>query len=257
MNKTKLYHCTKFKCLYDILESGQFLPSYCYERAEYLDEPMGFAFAMVCFADLLKSEVKSHLKTFNKGCYIQMSKDWAMRNALSNVIYYNKNNVISASFKRMINEILKKVRSLDNHNIDNMHAEYKIISIMMAFLKQYEGHYWNDNESKWSENKTLFYTEREWRYVPLVQNGEAYYLDYSEFMNKEIRKSKRNELIRNGYVLKFKWEDIESIGVAGICNWIKICKSLKKKYCCGWIDVIKKVKLLLLKNKDEEKHNLF
>lgn len=253
MNKTKLFHCTEYDSLYNILKSGEFWPSYCYEIAEYLDEPMEFAFAMVCFADLLKSEVKSHLNVFNKGCYIQMSKDWAKKNALSNVIYYNKNNVISASFKRIINEIKERGRHLDHHDIDNMPVEYKTISIIMAFLKQYEGHYWNDKESKWSENKTLFYTEREWRYVPLVQNGEAYYLDSEMFLNKDIREYRRRELIKHGYTLKFNWDDIETIGVSGICNWIKTCKYTMKRYSCGWIDIIKKVKLLSLKRKTRER----
>ena len=210
---------------------------------------MEFAFAMVCFADLLKVEVKSHLKKFNKKCYIQMSKEWAKNNALSNVIYYNKNTIISASIKRMIKEISKRVTPLDYNNIDNMSAEYKIINIIMAFLKQYEGFYWNDNESKWSENNNLFYTEREWRYVPLVQNNEAYYLDFKDFRNKKTREFRRKELIEHGYTLKFKWDDVESIGVSGITNWIKICKYLMKKHSSGWIDVIKKVRLVSLRDK--------
>ena len=50
---------------------------------------MEFAFAMVCFADLLKVEVKSHLKKFNKKCYIQMSKEWAKNNAEAEQIIRN------------------------------------------------------------------------------------------------------------------------------------------------------------------------
>lgn len=75
MNKTKLYHCTDYNSLCNILKLGEFWPSYCCEKADYLEESMEFAFVMVCFADLLKVEVKSHLKKFNKKCYIQMSKE--------------------------------------------------------------------------------------------------------------------------------------------------------------------------------------
>lgn len=74
MSTTHLYHATDFGGLCNIINSKAFWPSYCYERADYLKEPMCFAFAMVCFADLLKGEVKSHLKRFNKDCYIRMKK---------------------------------------------------------------------------------------------------------------------------------------------------------------------------------------
>lgn len=86
---TELYHCTDFESLFNILKSKVFWPSYCYGKAECLNKPKNFAFAMVCFADLMKVEIKSHFKKFNKDCYLYMNKDWAKKNGLSNVIYYH------------------------------------------------------------------------------------------------------------------------------------------------------------------------
>lgn len=54
---TKLYHCTSHHCLMEILKTKYFLPSYCLESGEYLTNGINFAYAMVCFADLLHSEL--------------------------------------------------------------------------------------------------------------------------------------------------------------------------------------------------------
>ena len=53
MDITKLYHCTSFGSLESILRSGEFWPSYCLEKADYLNKTYEFSFAMVCFADLI------------------------------------------------------------------------------------------------------------------------------------------------------------------------------------------------------------
>jgi hypothetical protein len=141
---TGLYHCTDFESLLNILKSQAFWPSYCYERAEYLEIPEDFAFAMVCFADLLDVEIKPHLKKFNKDCYLHMNKEWAKKNGLSNVIYYNKISVVAALFRNIIKEIIKRT----DPKKDELSNEIRFTSLMMAYFKQYEGYYWNDKESQ-------------------------------------------------------------------------------------------------------------
>lgn len=240
MNMTGLYHCTDFESLLNILKSQAFWPSYCYERAEYLEIPEDFAFAMVCFADLLDVEIKPHLKKFNKDCYLHMNKEWAKKNGLSNVIYYNKISVVAALFRNMIKEIIKRT----DPKKDDLSNEIRFTSLMMAYFKQYEGYYWNDKESQWSEQKSLFYTEREWRYIPIVQNYEAFYLSPNEFLDRAFRQMKRKELIEHGYILKFVWNDIEHIGVHSFKQWIITCNYLTNKLHYNIIEVIKKVKVI-------------
>lgn len=198
MIETKLYHCTKFDSLKAILESMAFKPSYCLESADYLKEKHNFAFAVVCFADLMDSEVKEHIESFHADCYLQMSKDWARNNRVSNVVYYHKQTIGSFAF-----------RELDNFT--------KGVSLLMALLKQYKGHYWDKNKSEWSQKDVQFYNEREWRFVPIVKQGEAYYLEEDEFLNETIREEKLDELRGNKENwLHFTWEDIEAIGVAKV-----------------------------------------
>lgn len=239
MDRTGLYHCTDFESLFKIIKSKAFWPSYCYEKADYLEEPESFAFAMVCFADLLKSEIKPHLKKFNKDCYLHMNKEWAKQKGLSNVIYYNKTSVTAALLRNMIKDLTGRSGPNKKGDLSN---EAKFINLMMAFFKQYEGYYWNDDKSQWSRQKTLFYTEREWRYIPLVQNHEAYYLSPNDFLDKDFRQTKRNELVQNGYKLEFVWNDINHIGIHSFKQWLKICKYLIYEQHYNIYEVIKKIK---------------
>jgi hypothetical protein len=59
----------------------------------------------------------------------------------------------------------------------------------------------------------VFYLEREWRWLPWVENGEAYYLTKDLFLNENIRKEKRQELINHGYTLKFTPADVIEVGI--------------------------------------------
>lgn len=169
-----------------------------------------------------------------------MNKEWAKKNGLSNVIYYNKISVVAALFRNIIKEIIKRT----NPKKDELSNEIRFTSLMMAYFKQYEGYYWNDKESRWSEQKSLFYTEREWRYIPIVQNYEAFYLGPNEFLDRVFRQTKRKELIEHGYILKFVWNDIEHIGVRSFKQWIIICNYLANRLNYNIIEVIKKVKII-------------
>lgn len=240
MSQTKLYHCTDYNSLCNILKSGAFWPSFCYEKADYLPEPENFAFAMVCFADFMKNEVKPHLKKFNKKCYLRMSKTWARRKGLSNVIYYNYPSVVASTFRLMIDKVARQYE--DNDFV--MTDEVRYTSMMMAYFKQYEWGYWNENKGCWDDKNTQFYTEREWRYVPLVQNYEAYYLSPDEFHDKAFRKEKRQQLIDHGYTLKFGWEDLEQIGVGSLKQWVDICNYYVNGLKYNSIEVFKKVKII-------------
>lgn len=55
--------------------------------------------------------------------------------------------------------------------------------------------------------------QRLWLNIPLPQKGEAYYIDEEEFFDEGLKKSKQDELVKNGRVLSFTWEDIEEIGI--------------------------------------------
>lgn len=80
-------------------------------------------------------------------------------------------------------------------------------------MKQYEGGYFNKKMRKFSEDKRIFYLEREWRWIPPVQQGEAYYLNKDEYSNMAFLSAKQQELIDHELCLRFNYDDISEIGV--------------------------------------------
>lgn len=222
--QTELYHCTSLDNLKSILKSGAFYPSYCLEKADYLNGKENFAFAMVCFADLLESEVESHMERFHSSAYLKMNKKWAMSKGLSPVIYQSgQNSPVSACIRAIIDKAIYELKeSSEPSGFSNA------VNILMAYTKQYYGRYWMDNENKWSE-ETQFFTEREWRYVPIVKSGEAYYLDSDSYKNKSVRKVKRRELIDNGYTLDFSCADVLEIGVTSEADFKALNYYLRSK----------------------------
>ncbi len=93
---------------------------------------------------------------------------------------------------------------------------YKSTVLMFAYMKQYEGVYFDNKRKNFSDETRVFYLEREWRWIPFVENGEAYYLSKELFLDENIRKDKRNELINHGYTLKFSPEDVIEVGIPQI-----------------------------------------
>lgn len=202
MLETRLYHCTNSDSLCKILNCGYFRPSFCLEEYNF-DQECHCAFAVVCFADLLEIEVTTHMLRFNADSYIVMSKDWAKRNSLSPVIYYTKESVTGHCLKLM-------VHSEDVLNKKDL-ALYNALNIIWAFYKKYSGHYYQKGARSFSSEVVQFYNEREWRYIPLVKDREAYFLCEESYMDESNRKKKEIELEDHEYVLRFNWEDIVEI----------------------------------------------
>lgn len=246
MIETKLYHCTKFESLKAILKSMAFKPSYCLEQADYLDIKQSFAFAMVCFADLMDSEVAEHMNLFNSNCYLQMKKDWARGKRVSNVIYYNEETISAYAFKQIINEGIKNLLE-NNEELNNFTIG---TSLLMALLKPYKGHYWDKNKHDWSTTETQFFNEREWRYVPIVKKREHFYLGEEEYKNEKIRNVCLESLNNDPKnLLHFTLNDIEAIGVENKDEEIEILDILKKIQLQQMSKTTPKIKIIKYGNK--------
>lgn len=207
--KTHLYHCSKFDTITKILSSSYFKPSFCLEELSiFPNETMKMAYAVVCFADLLKDEVRLHMNSFHSDSYIRMSKKWAIKKGLAPVIYYPDRSYMGTMLKMIIEYAMKKHENPKEEDAKLINS----VNLLLGYLKQYEGRYWNKKANSFSD-PTQFYMEREWRYLPLPQKGEAYYIDEKEFFDEELKQSKQDELVKNGHVLSFTWEDIEEIGI--------------------------------------------
>ena len=199
-----LYHCTSLNALTRIFQSRAFYPFFCLEEASYLKDTIRFAFAVVCFADLRRSELKGHMRNFSSEVYVKMSKDWAIRKNVSPVTYYSEKSTLSSAIYRALIDYTSKHK--DEREI------FYPVNLMLGLLKQYRGHYYDKNLKAFSSREVCFYLEREWRYLPLVMDGEAYYMEEPDFLNESLRRTKQQELVEHKYVLDFTWDDILEVG---------------------------------------------
>ena len=230
-----LYHCTNYNSLVEILKKRAFYPSYCLEEASYLCGNPRFAFAMVCFADLRQSELKDHMRNFSSDVYIKMRKQWAFKQNVSPVVYYSENSSLSNAIFRSI--------AIDVSEMKESNPLYKSFNLFMGLLKQYKGHYFNKKVGQMSNNEICFYLEREWRYLPIVQGGEAYFISEQDYLDECFRREKREELIEHGYILRFVWDDILEIG-ANLKNASYIINGLSSLYNITKWEVASKMKLI-------------
>lgn len=208
MDELRLYHCTKFEALKGILDTKKFLPSYCLERASFMEEYTEGAYAVVCFADLTKEEVERHMASFHSDSYIVMNKRWAVEKYISPVTYYLDYSIPSVTFKEWLLEMSMQQTNSQVNNKKLLNAT----NMFVPFLKQYEGVYYDKKKEKFSSETRTFYLEREWRWCPLVENEEAYYLTKEMYLDKD-RRRRELERLRKNYTLKFSWNDVLEIGV--------------------------------------------
>ena len=183
MNNTNLYHCTKIDSLKTILKSKQFLPFYNLEDQSFMHKGTNSAYAMVCFADLPNDNLGSHMKDFNSDCYISMTKEWAIKNWLSPVTYYTEGSIMYSAVHNRIIFCAQNIKQLEKCNEGEKFVNY--LAYELAFMKEYSGKYYIKDEKKWSDEKRIFYNEREWRYVPFPKNGEAYNLPEEDYKDEE------------------------------------------------------------------------
>lgn len=233
MEMDGLYHCTSLNALTSILMCKAFYPFFCLEEASYLKDSIRFAFAVVCFADLRRSELKEHMRNFSSEVYIKMSKDWAIRKNVSPVTYYSeKSTLSSAIYRALIDYAVKRRKELEI---------FYPVNLMLGLLKQYHGHYYDKNLKAFSSREVCFYLEREWRYLPLVKDGEAYYMEEPDFMNESLRRAKQQELVDHKYVLSFTWDDILEVG-GSFKHSVALINILSKLFSVSKLEAASKVK---------------
>lgn len=169
------------------------------------------AYAVVCFADLLPDEVERHSTNFNSDSYIIMSKEWALKNGVAPVIYYYPETISAVAIRNWtrycVNKKMPTSKNIEETLVTNT------TNLMFAYMKQYKGVYFDNKRKNFSDETRVFYLEREWRWIPFVESGEAYYLSKELFLDENIRKDKRNELINHDYTLKFSPEDVIKVGI--------------------------------------------
>jgi len=207
ISSNDIIHCTKYKGFIGILSSKHFRPSFCLEECTYLDfERMSFvndkanpilslAFPVVSFTDLPKDKRAQHYKQFGEYALV-MSEKWKIKNKLSPLFYSDK-NFFSAKYGLTkafdyILENLEKEEDEDKKRITNTY-----ISFLMMYIKAFD------------TDKTCYYNEREWRWIPYHFDQLKMALTKEEYYDQTIKDEENRKIWEDSNnLLHFDFQDI-------------------------------------------------
>jgi hypothetical protein len=234
-SKESADHLFHFTERYDSIVSimnDKFKPFFCIEDLSFMYEERRnttFAFPIVCFCDIPLKRNSVHRT--NYGEYgIGLTKEWGIRKNLNIVNYSFKESLKSASFRILVDYYVEKCTDLNeksNHNFSNA------FSILLMTSKPYEGRQYDKTERKWTNKNVRFYNEREWRFLPLVDqlnwsiSLDDYAGDYEAFFNA-IKKEQPK--IQENYTLDFTVDDIDYIFLRDKTETEQFLKDISTKY---------------------------
>ncbi|MGD0819201.1 MAG: abortive infection system antitoxin AbiGi family protein [Desulfomonilia bacterium] len=220
LSANSLFHFTNtLDKLQSILIDG-FWPRYSLETWDIIiDNPMEYAFPMVCFCDIPLTQTRKHTDLY--GQYgIGLDKRWGIRKGITPVLYAYKGSrttaLLAAIYDDMINK--DKLVPLD----EKLHKDFMDF---IMFTKPYSGPIWRDGN--YIPGEIRFYDEREWRYIPDIIMTEGISLLYvnnaiykHEFLNDQYRESQ--EKLLQPYNLVFFPEDIRYIIVSSEAEMLSL-----------------------------------
>jgi hypothetical protein len=198
-----LFHFTDKKGLLGILESN-FQITYSLERIECrpikgtgknghkdMDEmPINRVFGapMVSFCDLRLSELGVHMRDY--GSYgIGMSKEWAIESDLNPVYYISARAKLLEQFISSMAELFKQRESSCELN-----TTYHRLLNFYRYLKNYDAPLYR--KGKLIREQHRFANEREWRYVPPIDNDSMPFVTEAT-MKDTNKKNTVNEWLKN------------------------------------------------------------
>jgi len=205
ISASSLFHFTRTReNLLSILRHT-FWPNFCLERAPFQHEgsvPENGT-PMVCFCDIPLSATANHMQRYGRYA-IGLSKEWGIRNGISPVLYTHEESPVSAGLRALMTQGLQPG---DGLTLSRLWEEWMRL---MSFTKPYEGTTCVDGNAV----PTVFYNEREWRWVPQqlpdrIRNG----IDASEFVNGKPDPDLTQQL-HQACALSFEPNDIRFIVVA-------------------------------------------
>jgi len=176
------------------------------------------AYPMVCFCDIPLSQIKEHIEKY--GQYgIGLKKTWGIENGLNPVLYAEIKSHLSKEFASVMNHLFK---GKDEQLLGLSEFEKSVIRIM-SYVKNYQGELQRQNIMI---PNYRFADEKEWRYVPLVEEDIPLAVDASKYLKN---KTAANEKLCNMRLI-FHPNDINYIIIkddSEIENFINVLKNAK------------------------------
>ena len=229
----ELFHFTKEYDSITSIMNKKFKPFFCVEDVSHIyDERKNitFAFPIVSFCDIPIERISTH-KT-NYGDYgIGLTKEWGIKNNLTIVNYSFYESLKSVSFRILIDYAAKKCTDLN----DELSRSFRnAFNILIMTSKPYEGKKFDKLNKRWSTENIRFYNEREWRFLPLVDqlnwslSPSDFSGNYDDFFEAiEIEQPK----IQAKYGLDFTVSDIRYIFLKDKNETKKFLNDISANYC--------------------------
>lgn len=255
-------YCSKLNYIIDNINLGGFYPSYCQEKFNKED----LLIPMVSFCNIPIKDVENYMYYGDYG--IGFTMEWALKNKLSPVMYVHENSDFLELSKSIDKEMLEVYMHLyfkefkdnilnpkdDQHDFSKSFFEISVVKLnqfnirIKQFTKEWKNEVefkvqFSDIECQKSIPKTInSYNEREWRYVPNIENNEfEKFINYEE--NSQINpkytkmaKRKKPHITDDKYKLAFDLNDIKYIIVNKASEISTVMEILKSKY--NEVDVI-------------------
>ena len=201
-----VHYQDNFEVLLKIIKKG-FAPSYCLEEINSSE----YYIPMVSFCNIPFKDVDQYMRYGKYG--LGMSLDWALRNAISPVVYIHENTPFRNFSKKLFEH------SITNANFDSYNNILKSTLPTIQFFKNWKTIY--------KGKEIITYHEREWRYVPDLQNDKI--LDKDEFTERKSTDLKKKPHLPE-HSLNFDLEDLRYILINNEDQRTRVITILKKKY---------------------------
>jgi hypothetical protein len=196
-----LFHFTKTgDSVTRILKNG-FWPRYCLEDISWVgfEELTFVAFPMVCFCDIPLSRIDEHVSYYGQ-FGIGLTKDWAIRNGLTPVLYVRHGSELT----KTITDLMQEGLNLQGGRQSKFASLFRRLH---AYVKPMEGNVLVGDEPARKE----FYQESEWRHIPTDKNIDEF-LRKEDFQAEALREAANTKTLE-ACMLKFVPNDVKYIFV--------------------------------------------
>jgi len=205
-----LFHFTEKKWLFEILKST-FKISYAREKISAPNNEREFAVPMVSFCDIRLAEIKYFLEKGYGNFGIGLTKVWANRNGLNPVMYINRHCGLADNLIEGLNGVYYHISRLKTSKSQKkLTLSYLNIMNMYRYIKNYEGEL--KRKDKIIDSNYRFADEREWRYVPPIENSDLEPFVAISNISTKKQKEEYNKKISN-IKLSFQPDDIKYLFV--------------------------------------------
>lgn len=209
--------------LKDVIKHSAIFPRYCEEITDYMriENIESISFLMSCFCDIPLSKLSTHMEFYGK-YGIGLDKEWGIEKGIQPIQYINSNSELIKSFK----DVLLKSFEKDEKERQAVSEYNNYILTNLLFMKPLEGIMFRNGENV----KRNFHDEREWRYVPDVNNCDT---ELPLIIEKEYDIDQSRKMYSNGVMecedlwLKFKYNNVKYLIVKNYKERNELIKFIK------------------------------